>query len=355
MKGWSCYPIWGLELAENGHGLDHPIFGDATLVSRSFIQRHVVADTSIGNLMSGGGFRQALESRAIEYAGPAPVDRLIDIPPGAFIAVRREDPDDAFRYAESIRALLTATFALTSGQTKGFALTPLPLHWAAIPFQLQLDKKGDRLETKYRIVASNFIHLTPVQVSHRLLSEAWTNGAPIQGNWRMHSAEPLSKIMVGPWKALTGLGKRVRVAASMLARAMESTDRHISTLFAAAALEGLLRDGNSDFQELEEMAASSFQSPNGPAELAQLFASRHKVAHEATFSCTDPEHTQQIAAAWGVILLAAMVAEKVPTVENFLQHLRGRVRARRVGADLRLKGRNDLADEVEKISTLLKP
>ena len=26
MKGWICYPLWGLEMVENGFGIESPIF-----------------------------------------------------------------------------------------------------------------------------------------------------------------------------------------------------------------------------------------------------------------------------------------------------------------------------------------
>jgi hypothetical protein len=185
MKGWTCYPIWGIELAENGFGLEKPIWGDATLVTRSYLQKFAPTHPVAATMLSGGGLREALEAGGATFAGPAPVERLIDIAPGAFIAVRRKDPDDALRYAESVRALLTGTAVLTSGQAKGFAMTPLPLHWAAIPSRVRLDP-SEHLQIDYNVVVNSFIHLTPVSVSHRQLSESWNNGKPIHGTWAIH-------------------------------------------------------------------------------------------------------------------------------------------------------------------------
>jgi hypothetical protein len=261
MKGWNCFPLWGLEMAENGHGLDNPIFGDATIVSRTYLQKYAPADPIAAALLSGGGLRAAIEDSA-EFAGPAPIDRLIDIPPSAFLAVRRSKVDDATRYAESIRALLTASAVLTSGVPKGFSLTPLPLQWEASPGRARLDD-GGKLQIDYRITASNFIHLTPIRVCHRQLSDAWQSGSTIQGTWRLSKDDALSKVLVGDWSSLTGLRRRIRDAASTLARAMESTDNALSTLFAVVALEILLKDGASDFAAMEEMAGCIFRNRSG--------------------------------------------------------------------------------------------
>lgn len=352
MKGWICYPIWGLEMVENGHGLDLPVFGDATIVTRTFLQKFAPSDSMCAALMSGGGLRQVLEIGPSEMAGPAPIERLIDIPPGAFIAVRRQSPDDAVRYAASIRAFLTATAVLSSGQAKGFSLTPLPLQWSAMPFQIRLNAAG-LLEAQYQIVASNFIHLTPVLVSHKQLRDSWENGTPVQGTWNIHKEGPLSKVLVGDGNLLSGLRRRVRDAASTLARAMESTDTTMSTLFGVVALETLLK-GATDFKELEDMATSIFDSASGPAEISRLFSNRHRVAHEAKGpSDGEAQHSQEIAAAWALILVGAMASEDLTTVPQFIEHLRGRVLARRLAKQLRDKGEDDLADKVELAATLL--
>src|SRR6478735_5408422 len=131
MKGWTLFPLWGLEMAENGFGLDQPIFDDATIVSPSFLKRFSPPDATSQALFRGTGLRELLEAGGTEMVGPAPTAQLLEVTPGAFIAVRRRDPDDALRYAENIRALLTGSLVLTSGQAKGVSLTPLPLHWSA--------------------------------------------------------------------------------------------------------------------------------------------------------------------------------------------------------------------------------
>jgi hypothetical protein len=348
MKGWICYPLWGLELAENGIGIDRPIFGDATLVTRGFIERYCPPDPRnlAAGMFSGGGMRAVLAASQVDHAGPAPVDRLIDIPPGSFIAVRRQKPDDAQRYAESIRALLTGTSVLTSGVAKGFAMTPLPLQWAAIPSRVQLDPAGN-LQTQYTVVASNFIYLTPVVVSHRQLTESWTAGAPILGSWRVYRDDPLSKALVGEWAKLTTLRRRIRQAASTLARAMESSDSTLSTLLGVVALETLLKDGASSFQEIEQLASCVFEGTAGPPEIARLFSNRHKIAHEGHVPQGEREHSREISAAWGLILLAVLASAELSTPTEFLEHLRGRVLARRVGDQLRAKDLPDLATQVE--------
>jgi hypothetical protein len=130
---------------------------------------------------------------------------------------------------------------------------------------------------------------------------------------------------------------------------MESTDAMLSTLFATVALEGLLKDGTSDFKELEEMASSIFDGLTGPPEIARLFSNRHKAAHEGKSPNNEAEHSLEIGVAWGVIHLAAIAAaDSLTTVAAFLDHMRGRVMARRVADQLRAKGRADVAEAVER-------
>ena len=354
MKGWSCYPIWGLAMSENGHGLEQPVFGDATIVSPSFIRRWSSEQGSAADIMGGDGFERLFEESDITSAGPAPVENLVSTKPTAFIAVRRKAPEDALRYAESIRALLTASCVLTSGTTKGFALTPIPLQWSPIPSHVRLDD-DEKLAIDYRVVASNFIHLTPLVVSHRALRNAWETGQPVMNSWRLHKEDALSKVLVGDGRRFGGLGKRIRDAAATLARAMESTDTCVSTLFAAVAIEGLLRDNRGNFEQIEQMASCIFTSTLGPPEIQRLFSNRHKVAHEAAEPVGGISHIQEIGAAWGVILLAAMAAESVTSTDEFLRHMRGRVLARQMATQLRENGRHDLAAEVEEAATHIGP
>jgi len=353
MRDWIFFPLWGLELAENGLGLEKAIFGDATVVTRSFIRDQAPAHPLTAAMMSGEGLRRVVEASPAEFGGPAPVSRLIDIPPDCFIAVRRRKPEDAVRYAESVRTLLTASFVLTSGQAKGFAMTPLSLHWAAPPYRVMLDEKS-QLQTQYKIVVSNLIHLTPVSVTHKQLREAWNTGSAIQGSWRMWRNDPLSKVLIGDWGSLSSLRKRIRSAASTLARAMESTDMTVSTLFAVVALEMLLKDGATDFAEMEELASSIFDGAGGPKEISRLFEARHKVAHEAAVREEQELHSQEVVATWITVSLAAMAAEELTTVDELLTHLRGRVQARKLATQFREQGKIDLADQIETASTFVK-
>lgn len=178
-------------MADNRHGLENPIFGDATLVPVTFLEGQAPNDPRARTIFSGGGLRESLTTGPGVFSGPAPPERLIDIKPGGFIAVRRKEIEAARRYAESVRAFLTATSVLTSGKPKGFSTPPLPLHWAAIPSAARLDSQGE-LEINYRMVVNNFIHHAPVPVSHRLLSESWKHGSPVHGNWNISKQGPLA-------------------------------------------------------------------------------------------------------------------------------------------------------------------
>ncbi len=352
MKGWNLYPIWGLELQPNGIGLERPIFGDATLVTREFVAKLAPNDPRLSAILSGSGLRALLESQGATHAATAPIERLIDIAPGAFIAVRRSDQESALRYAECICALLTGSAVLTSGEAKGFSLSPLALHWATIPGWVRLNKGGE-LQSDYKVIISSFINQIPLAVSHRQLSDSWTRNDPVAGTWRLYSQDHLSRALVGDRGTSKGLGNRIRDASVILTKAMASTDPALSTIFATVALETLLKSGASAFAELEEMATCIFSGDRGPAELSRLIGNRHRAAHEAKPPASAEEHVQEIAAAWVLVNMAAIAAANGLDASQYLDHLRGRVEARRVAARLRLLGRNDLADEVEQAATHL--
>lgn len=349
MKGWICYPVWGLAMAPNNIGLDRPIFGDATIVPPTFLHQYAPSHSVTAALFAGAGLRQVLSTGPKPYEGPAPLDQLIDLAPAAFIAVRRRDPDDAARYAESIRALLTGTYVLTSGLVKGFAGSPLPLHWSSVQSRVQLDERG-HLQADFRMVVSNFVHLIPLQVTHEELHASWNNGTPISGTWKLHKDHALSKVLVGDWKSLGGLAKRVRTAASTLTRAMESTDSTMSTLFGVVALESLLK-GAADFKEMESMAQCIFEGPNGSAEVARLFSNRHKVAHEAK-EPTGGAHVHELGVTWAIILMAAHACDHLGGADEFIAHLRGRILAARVAANMRELGNPEVAAQVESTSKM---
>ncbi len=121
----------------------------------------------------------------------------------------------------------------------------------------------------------------------------------------------------------------------------------LSTLFGVAALESLLKDA-SDFKDMEQLATCIFEGPNGPAEISRLFANRHRVAHEAYAPSGQADHSREIGAAWGIIYLAAIASTDLSSSDEFIDHLRGRVLARRVATTLRARGKNDLAEDVER-------
>jgi len=354
MKGWICYPLWGLKLADNGFGLDKPIFGDATIVTPSFVAKHGPTDPTGAAMLSGAGLSDVLDATSSDSVGPAPTSNFVEVPPHSFIAVRRSHPEVAAKYAQSIRSLLTASCVLSSGHIKGFSLSPLALHWATIPTQVRLDA-NDNLQAEYKVIVNNAIHLTPVGVTHKALRDSWENGLPVIGTWKLHREDTLSKVFVGDWNSLSPLRKRLRSAASTLARAMEFTDPTVSTLHAVVSVEMLLKEGGTGFRELEELATCAFDGQNGPPEIGRLFSQRHKIAHEAATRDDHEQHAQELSAVWMLLLLAAHVSDSVSSVEGLLRHLRGRIRARQTAEDLCELGYSELAQQVRHAATMLIP
>jgi hypothetical protein len=142
------FPLWGLNIVGDD-GLDKPIYGDATLVSRDFVVSRASPKPEAAHLLSGGGFRDFLV-RTEANLSHVSVDNLVEMAPGSFIAVRRKKDDEAARYAQSIRAFLSGSYVLTGGQPKGFSMNPWSMHWSAIPTRVWQTADG-RTSCDYEI------------------------------------------------------------------------------------------------------------------------------------------------------------------------------------------------------------
>ena len=111
---WILFPLYSLKIVEPDAWLEDPLFGDATLVSRSALQKHLGPDNS--PLLSHGKLSDALGSEAIASVG-LPLTQLVEIEPLSYIAVRDVgDNSKNVRRATEIRALLSATLLLRAAR-----------------------------------------------------------------------------------------------------------------------------------------------------------------------------------------------------------------------------------------------
>jgi hypothetical protein len=343
--GWKYFPIWGLRILDDV-GIHCPIFGDATLVSRTFIERHASTDPATSALLAGRGLREILEKQGRKEVEPAPLDRLLEAPPDSFVAVCRANPDDAYQYAQSIRALLTGTAALTSGVAKGFTTDPRSLYWAAVPTVVQANPAGET-STTYTVNVSNLVRLTPLSVHHADLLNSWQKGTPVSGRWVLSSESGLGGVLVGSYGSLSSLRKRIRDSAVILARAMEAGDLSLSILLSVVALEALLKEGNSSFDDLRQLTHAVFEDRNGPERIDRMIENRHSFAHAGCISRSAKDHSVDIVAAWVVLEFAARISAQIKTTQGFLEHMRERALGLRTAESLRQKGWAELAKEVE--------
>lgn len=247
-------------------GLSEPIFADATVVSREFISSRASPHTEAAKLLSGGGFRELLEHQGTTQVGGVRVEDLAEKPPGCYIAVNRKKPEDALRYAQSIRAFLTATYVRTGGRVRGLSMDPRSMFWSAIPGRVW-QNPDDTVSCNYHITTSNCLHLTPVEVTQDELRSSWVKGEAIAGSWTISKSDALAAVLVG--NPRNGLHMRIRDACVVLSRAMESPDSIILTLFGSVALETLL--GHGDFSTLEKMCVCLFSGERGPEVLCRPY------------------------------------------------------------------------------------
>jgi hypothetical protein len=348
MSQWKFFPIWGLNVVDD-QGLESPIFGDATIVSRQFIASRASSNPEAANLLSGGGFRDFLQRNNTQLSHVS-VEDLVEMPPGAYIAVRRKKDDDAARYGQSIRALLTSTFVKTGGQVKGFSMNPWSMHWSAIPKRVWMTA-DDRTSCEYTISVSNCLHLRPLLITQDALRKSWSTGTPVCGTWRMFQEDALSNALVGPWQSLSPLKQRIRDASIVMSRAMESPDNAILTLFGTVSLE-ILFGSKTGLKDLEELANSLFSGERGPDEISSMISNRHQVAHRA-LSPDSEGQAREVGAGWFLIIAAAEIARHVSSVDDFIAHLRNRVEAAKVAARFRAQGNDELAEQVIRQATFL--
>jgi hypothetical protein len=348
MNQWKFYPLWGLDVVDD-QGLESPIFGDATIVSRQFIAGRASGNRQAAHLLSGGGFRDFLRQSNAQFTHVS-AENLVEMPPGAYIAVRRKKDDEAARYGQSIRALLTSSFVKTGGQVKGFSMNPWSMHWSAIPNRVWVTADG-RTSCEYAISVSNCLHLRPLMITQDDLRASWNSGTPVCGTWRVSREDALSGALVGTWKSLSPLRQRIRDASIVMSRAMESPDNAILTLFGTVSLE-ILFGSQAGFQDLEELANSLFSGEQGPDEISNMISNRHQVAHRALSPDTEGQ-TREVGAGWFLLIAAAEIARYVSSVDEFIEHLRGRVEAARMAERLRTQGQDELARQVIQQSTVL--
>lgn len=344
---WKYFPIWGLEIDEDAD-LQEPVFGDATIVSPAFVSK-LSPSGEANTLLSGGGFKSVLEGRGLPTVGPAPIESRMELPPRAFVAVRRKDPEDAQSYADGIKALLSSTFVLTGQMVKGFSSDPRPMHWQVFPTLISQNNKG-QTQCTYRVAAAPLLHLTPVRIDLAALRRSWSSGVPVTGSWTVSRESAMAAALVGPYVTITNLQRRVRDTAKTLARAMESDDPSHAILLAVVAMEELFRGKSTSFSEMEELASSIFSDSNGPGRVGALFARRHKVAHEGA-RLSSEDITQDILVAWIVLDLAARLGADGMKLEPFFEHLQSRLLASRLAKTLRSAGWKGLPEQLEIAST----
>lgn len=282
--GWHLSPLYGLSL-EDDDGLDDPIFGDATLVSRDWLVEKCREAGTKGQaleMISQGAWTGFLE----RWTVPAPREHLVELPPHSLVAVRRSDVEQAERYAASIRAFLTAMVFLRGRSDKGFASAPFEVSWSIRPKSLRTLSSGAP-ESAFQVQSNNHVFMTPVSVNKSALRQSWRTGAtmPLTADrtWDVDSDTPVARLLTGQGTAgrrglMRGVG--IHLADACCAhRPMEQIHAAISSMEMSLAA--------SSFKELEEVAFAFLPRADNRSDFKSIVKARNAFIHEGRMPPND--------------------------------------------------------------------
>ena len=349
-KDWKLFPLYGL-LLEADDGLEDPVFGDATLVSREHLVKMLrnsgMKDPVVE--MIGQGAWSSFLAEHWDLV-PAPREHLFELAPHSLIAVRRKQPDQAERYAANVRAFLTAMVFLRGRVDKGFGGRPLDVAWSLEPKLTQLTHLagGGAPQSAFEVQANNHVFMNPVVVRKQELRDSWRTGCvmPLPGgqHWDIHNEAPLIRLMIGPGSA--GRRAALRNIAVHLANAC-CAPRPMEQLHAAiSAMEMSLMA--SSFKELEEFAFSFLPRADNRSDFQAVVKARNAFIHEGRVQAT--EDAKKLARV-GLILAYAFLdvavgfLDSLGNAEKFYRFLRAQADA---GRTAKLVG--ELRDSAAKIA-----
>lgn len=337
LSTWTFVPLYGLRLVDDD-GLDQPLFGDATLVSPEWYVNEV-RKRSVNPNVIGPMTHQPIEEwlpNAAEHVS-MPRRQLYEVPPHSYIAVRRRDDAQATEYAESLRAMLTATMFLRARRTAGFSLNPTDVAWSMIPRNARILPDG-RAQSNVAVSFNERVFINPLIISKNMLRRSRESGYQIDIGkgilWDIHKVHPVCRLLVGNSTG-SDRKKRMRALAIHLARTCCASNPVSQVQMAITAME--IAFGTNDFSRLRDIAHSFLPRSKERSELQDIETARHEFVHQGKIPDADRAKRLGIKAlmlAYVFFDISVGYLDDYPTTEKYTALLDAQATAAKLAASI---------------------
>lgn len=275
LSTWSFVPLYGLLITDDRDGVESPIFGDATLVSREWYVGEVrkrAADENEASLLTGPVGDATIDGQSI------PKTQLVQLVPHSYIAVRRQ-PADALQQAEKIRALLTATMFLRAGYMAGFAFSASHVTWTAQE-HMAFIQPGGQVLVQRAFRTNQHVFSIPLEVDKARIRRSWETGEAMSlstgDEWDISSAHPVCSLLTSCPR--TKRERRLCDLAIHLARTSCTPDPMNRLQMALTGLELAL--WTTEHKVLKRRAFAVLLKPKDQDRLDEVLLARHDFVHE---------------------------------------------------------------------------
>lgn len=290
MRNWRFFPLYGLTISDDTSGLNDPLFGDATLLSRDAmltLSRDKTVNAEAADILAGKPITQVLGPEKLSNLN-VPLELAIDYQPHSFIAVRRDKKDDGEDYARRICSFLTACLYLRSRAAASFAMRPDVLTWALVPKGIRTNTAG-QLESTIQVVTNERVLRNPIAVSKGGLRQSWNNGHSLRitfkpggtKDWDISKDLPISSICLGR----KSNAERLSNAALHLLNANCVREPNLQVQMAVSAMEIMF--GTNEFGPLKRIFETFLPGAQQRSDLHDLLKARHTFVHRGAFLPED--------------------------------------------------------------------
>lgn len=295
---WILFPLYGLTITEPDAWLAEPLFEDSTLVSREALRAHLTktVDPRAVPLLSHGKLSDALGPKMADIG---PVDRLVEIEPASYIAVRdKKDLGKTTRRATEIRTLLSATLALRGLRIQSLSGNPSQVAWFIAPREIILHA-SKAPATNIAPVFNEHVLRETLEVTQTDIRKSLKDGTPIPNSrgwyWDLHGTHPVCQLFLSK---VTDFQKRLLNMAIQIQEAGCAAPYETQIQGAVAALEVLLKP--ESFKELRKAVKAFFPGGDQASRIERLVSVRHRITHEGTSRGED--ETNKVVAQHGLMM-----------------------------------------------------
>lgn len=282
-NNWKFFPLYSLKVTDDD-GLADPIFTGATIVSPEFMDTYTVKASGQAEghkYFTGKPFASIFPEDSPAFLA-APKAYLFEHAPHSWIAVSREDQDQAEDCAARILAFLTASMVLRGNVVASFASTARALAWSTATEKVYSRPDG-RLECTTKILANNHVLMNPLVVSKAVLRDSYRTGTEMTfqinakhsvRTWDIYKDRPLANICFYP----KGETANLTTALVHLVRACCAQDVLVQIQMAVTALELIV--GTQVFADLKHTAHAFLHTSKDRGKLTDILTARHEWVHQ---------------------------------------------------------------------------